>query len=68
MEKALSKRTFLGYLAAVPVGLAAARYIKGDSFISSASAAEPEKASGPFTLPDLPYQNPRWKKSSMRRR
>lgn len=55
MEKALSKRTFLGYLAAVPVGLAAARYIKGDSFISSAAAAEPAKASGPFTLPDLPY-------------
>ena len=53
----LSKRTFLGYLAAVPVGLAA---LKGLDlgFVSTASAAAPAAApapTGPFALPKLPY-------------
>lgn len=54
----LSKRTFLGYLAAVPVGLAALKSLGGDGFISSAHAAAPATApapTGPFTLPPLPY-------------
>ncbi len=59
MEKMkLSKRTFLGYLAAVPVGLAALKSLGGDGFISSAHAAAPAAApapTGPFTLPPLPY-------------
>jgi Fe-Mn family superoxide dismutase len=55
MEKALSKRTFLGYLAAAPVALAALRYVQGEGFVSSAVAAEPAAPSGPFTLPELPY-------------
>lgn len=54
-ERRLSKRTFLAYLAAAPVGLALMRYIKTDGFVSSAAAAEPAKASGPFKLPELPY-------------
>lgn len=55
MEKILSKRTFLGYLAVAPLGLAALRYVKGNGFISSALAAEPAKSTGPFTMPPLPY-------------
>lgn len=55
MEKMLSKRTFLGYLASVPLGVAALRLIDGGGLMPSAQAAEPAKASGPFTLPKLPY-------------
>ncbi len=55
MEKLLSKRTFLGYLASVPVGLAALRLVGGGDFVSSAIAAETPKTTGPFILPKLPY-------------
>lgn len=58
METAqLSKRTFLGYLAALPVGLAALKGLDL-SFVSPASAAAPAPAAaptGPFALPKLPY-------------
>lgn len=50
----LSKRTFLGYLAAVPVGLAALKFVGGEG-ISPALAESPPKPTGPFTLPNLPY-------------
>ena len=51
----LSKRTFLGYLAAVPVGLAALRELDL-GFVSTAEAAAPTAATeGPFALPKLPY-------------
>ncbi len=59
MEKiALSKRSFLGYLGAAPVVLAAAKIL--GSGVAPAYAAEPVAAtpaatSGPFTLPKLPY-------------
>jgi len=58
METAtLSKRTFLGFLAAVPVGLAAMKTLGGDiGFVSPAYASAPSDApTGPFTLPALPY-------------
>jgi Fe-Mn family superoxide dismutase len=58
MEKLLSKRRFLGYMAAVPAGFAALRLMGADGFIPSAQAAAPNAAkttSGPFTLPPLPY-------------
>lgn len=57
MTHALSKRTFLGYLAAAPIALAALKNFNG--FIGSAEAAEvttPAKVTGPFTLPALPYK------------
>lgn len=56
MEKTLSKRTFLGYLAAAPLGIAALK-MSGGLHINAAFAAEtpPVKAAGPFTLPELPY-------------
>ncbi len=55
MEKLVSKRTFLGYLASVPLGVAALRLVNGNGFIYSANAAETPKTTGPFTLPKLPY-------------
>lgn len=56
MEKTLSKRTFLGYLAAAPLGIAALK-MSGGVGINPAYAGTPapEKTTGPFTLPDLPY-------------
>jgi Fe-Mn family superoxide dismutase len=53
----LSKRSFLGFLAAAPVGFAALKSLGGDlGFVSRAYAASPPDApSGPFTLPALPY-------------
>lgn len=57
MNHALSKRTFLGYLAAAPVALAALKNFPG--FVGAAEAADagvPAKATGPFTLPALPYK------------
>lgn len=56
METAtLSKRTFLGYLAALPVGLAVLKGLDL-SFVSPASAAAPAPApTGPFAVPKLPY-------------
>lgn len=56
----LSKRNFLGFLAAVPVGLAALKSLGGDlGLVSSAQAAAPaasaDAPAGPFTLPALPY-------------
>lgn len=58
MTHALSKRSFLGYLAATPFALMAAKHLGSVDFIGSAEAASPEaaKASGPFTLPPLPYK------------
>ena len=57
MTKTISKRAFLGFLGALPLGLAALKFsIRGDGFISTASAAGAAPAlSGPFTLPPLPY-------------
>lgn len=46
-----SKRRFLGFLGAVPVGLAALKF----TGVAPAIAAEAPKVSGPFTLPKLPY-------------
>ena len=57
MEKPLSKRTFLGYLGAVPLGFATLKLV-GAAAISPAyagGAAAPVTSSGPFTLPKLPY-------------
>ena len=59
-QTTLSKRTFLGYLAALPIGLAAFKSFAGGDggFIASAHAAAPATApapTGPFTLPPLPY-------------
>lgn len=52
----LSKRTFLGYLAAAPLAVAALKYVNGDGLMSSAYAAETAPApSGQFSLPALPY-------------
>ncbi len=51
----LSKRSFLGWLAAAPVGLVAFKFINGEGVITPAIAAEAPKTSGPFTLPKLPY-------------
>lgn len=52
----LSKRKFLGYMAAAPFGLAMLKIVGGADFISTAEAAAPtSKPSGPFTLPALPY-------------
>lgn len=56
--KTLSKRTFLGYLTALPVGMAALKLIGGENLVSSAYAADAPAAAaptGPFTLPSLPY-------------
>lgn len=52
----LSKRHFLGWLGAVPVGMAALKVVGGQG-ISAAMAAEAPKAgtTGPFTLPKFPY-------------
>lgn len=55
MEKLVSKRTFLGYLASLPLGVAALRLVSGNGFISAAHAADAPKITGPFTLPKLPY-------------
>ena len=56
MTQAISKRTFLGYLGAVPLGLAALKFTGQGGFISSASAAdETAAASGFFKVPPLPY-------------
>jgi len=52
----LSKRAFLGWLAAVPAGLAMLKF--SGAGISPAYAATPASApatTGPFTLPKLPY-------------
>lgn len=56
MEKSMSKRTFLGYLGALPVTLAALQYLN-PSFISTAHATTSAAPAtpGPFTLPALPY-------------
>lgn len=55
MSQAISKRTFLGYLGAVPLGIAALKFA-GHGLVAPAYAAEEKPAaSGPFTLPDLPY-------------
>lgn len=55
VQKTLSKRTFLGYLAAMPLTLAVLK-LGGLSFTGTAYAAEPAAATtGPFTLPALPY-------------
>lgn len=56
--KPLSKRTFLGYLGAVPIGLTALGLLKGEGMIASAYAADTSGVpapTGPFTLPPLPY-------------
>ncbi|PZQ47240.1 MAG: superoxide dismutase [Micavibrio aeruginosavorus] len=55
MEKAITKRAFLGYLGALPVGLAALKYIKGDLISPAYATADAPPPAGPFTLPDLPY-------------
>lgn len=58
MEKAISKRTFLGYLGAVPASLATLKLMGGLVVSPAAAAGSPApaaKATGPFTLPDLPY-------------
>jgi Fe-Mn family superoxide dismutase len=55
MNQALSKRTFLGYLAAAPIALAA---LKDFRFSAPAYAAAPTTSAataGPFVLPELPY-------------
>lgn len=57
MEKIkFTKRRFLTYLGAAPLGLAALK-LSAPGFISQAVAAEPAapKTTGPFLLPDLPY-------------
>lgn len=54
LSVSLSKRSFLGWLGALPVGLAAMKLVSGGG-IAPAMAAEAEKVSGPFTLPKLPY-------------
>ncbi len=54
----ISKRTFLGYLGAIPLGFAAAKFMGTGGFVSSAYAASPAPAAsttGPFKLPALPY-------------
>ena len=52
----LSKREFMGYVAAVPVGLAAFRGWGGEGLIAPAVAAdEVAPTNGAFTLPNLPY-------------
>ena len=56
MAQAISKRTFLGYLGALPLGIAALKFVEGRGLVSSAMAAEvPAAANGSFTLPKLPY-------------
>lgn len=55
MSQTISKRTFLGYLGALPFGLAALKTLPG-GFVSPAYAsADAPAATGPFTLPELPY-------------
>jgi Fe-Mn family superoxide dismutase len=57
MEKTISKRKFLAYLGALPVGFAALKYMNPNGFFPQAYAAETPSpaASGPFTVPALPY-------------
>lgn len=56
MTHVISKRTFLGYLGALPFGIAALNSIAKTGFISPAMAAADQPATtGPFTLPELPY-------------
>lgn len=58
MSTAISKRTFLGYLGALPFGVAALHFVGRAGFVSPAMAAAEDAASdvsGPFTLPPLPY-------------
>lgn len=56
MTHSLSKRTFLGYLAVAPVAVAALKDFRWVPSASAAEAAKPAPASGPFTLPPLPYK------------
>lgn len=53
----LSKRHFLGWLAAVPVGMAALKVVGGEGVSSAfaAEAANTNAVSGPFELPKIPY-------------
>lgn len=55
MEKRLSKRRFLGYMGAAPLGLVALKY--SGLGVARAQAAESavQKSTGAFTLPSLPY-------------
>ena len=58
MEKQISKRKFLGFMAAVPAGLAALKYMGLPFGISPALADEEHPfmdASGVFAVPALPY-------------
>lgn len=56
MTHAISKRTFLGFLGALPLGIAALKFSGNGGFIAPAYAAEEKPAvTGPFTLPALPY-------------
>jgi Fe-Mn family superoxide dismutase len=56
MTQAISKRTFLGYLGALPIGLAALKFTGQGGFISSARAADVTPAApGFFKVPPLPY-------------
>jgi Fe-Mn family superoxide dismutase len=55
LQQKLSKRTFLGYLAALPIGLTALKFAGHGIFIPAAHAAEGTATAGPFTLPALPY-------------
>lgn len=56
MTQVISKRTFLGFLGALPLGIAALNFPVRGGFVSTAyAAADKPAAKGPFTLPDLPY-------------
>ncbi len=56
MTQAISKRTFLGFLGALPLGFAALNFPVRGGFIPTAHAADVKAApSGPFMLPELPY-------------
>lgn len=52
----LSKRHFIGWMGAAPLGLAALKLVSGEGIASAMAAEVPAlPASGPFTLPKLPY-------------
>ena len=57
MTHAISKRTFLGFLGAIPLGALALKISGSNGFIAPAYAASDAPApTAPFTLPDLPYK------------